>query len=52
MAKDFNAEKLDLVIDFGVNFIKNYEMDKLEDGFRGGMKNGLVENIIIVLKKK
>jgi hypothetical protein len=51
MAKDFNAEKLDLVIDFGVNFIKNYEMDKLEDGFRGGMKNGLVENIIVILKK-
>jgi len=51
MAKDFNAGKLDLVIDFGINFIKNYKIDNLVDGFRGGMKNGLKENICIVLKK-
>ena len=52
MAKDFNAGKLDLVIDFGINFIKNYEVENLVDGFRGGMKNGLKENICIVLKKE
>ena len=51
MGKDFNSGDLDLVIDFGINFIKNYETDKLIDGFRGGMKNGHQENIIIVLNE-
>jgi len=51
MAKDFNAGKLDLVIDFGINFVKYYEINKLSDGFRGGMKNNQKENIIIVLQE-
>jgi len=51
MAKDFNTGKLDLVIDFGINFVKYYELDKLSDGFRGGMKNNHHENIIIVLQE-
>ena len=48
MAADFNADKLDYVIAYGLEFVKYFDKSKLVDGFSGGMLNRSDENIVIV----
>ena len=52
MAEDLNEEKIDLMTGFGLNFIKYFNLSKLENAFGVGSKNGQKEVFIVVVSKE
>jgi len=51
LADDFKNDKVDLVVSYGLEFVKYYNKEDLIDGISGGMLNRAEENIVIVLPK-
>ena len=49
MAEDLKSGKLDIVITFGLEFVKYFEKTELVNGFTGGMNNRALENLILVV---
>ena len=49
ISDDFNSDKLDYVIAYGLEFVKYFDKSKLVDGFSGGMQKRSDENLIAVI---
>ncbi len=52
MADDFHNAKLDLVLGYGLDFIKYFDKSKLVDGFSGGMRDKELENMVVIIPKE